>query len=444
MDETRTIAKFVHETEYEDIPPGLIDDFKIFVLDAIGAAFIGSQQPWAQTIVSMVKYLGGSEEATVINQPWKTDLSRAALANGAMIGAFEAEPVTGAHSSGTVFPAVLAVCEREHLSGKAFFTALILGTEVSGRIQRTAVGLESDRGFHNPGTQGPFGAALAFGKLFNFDEQTLVNAMGIAGSSAGGLLEFVWDGANTKRIHLGRACQLGIESAMLAREGYVGPSTILEGRYGYFNAFSLPGYELERLTDGLGENWLVSTPAHKSYATHSSHQAVVNAIQEFKKEHPIVPEKLTRVSISGGPGMMEPRRGVRNATTVMGGQYSLPVAVAVSLTRDMSNPLVFNEEALQDPVVRDLAQRIELHTIGEGATPEVTIEQDGQSYVLQAHPHKGSASNRFSWDEICEKFGRYAGQVIDERRRARIIEAVADLDRSSDAAALASVLSAPE
>jgi 2-methylcitrate dehydratase PrpD len=219
MHETRTLAQFVVQTQFTDLPPSLIDECKIAVLDTFAAGFVGTLQPWAQRVIELVRVLGGTPEASVLlHQAWQTDISRAALANGALIGAFECEPLTGSHASGTVFPAVLAVCEREHCDGKAFLTALATGFEVSARIARTAVGLESVRGFHNPGTQGPFGAAVAVGKLYNCDQETLVSAMGLAGSCSAGLLEFAWSGADTKRLHLGRASQLGLESALLARQ----------------------------------------------------------------------------------------------------------------------------------------------------------------------------------------------------------------------------------
>src|SRR4030081_3528335 len=161
-----------------------VDEFKIFVLDTIAAGFIGSLQPWAKKLVGVVHALGGNPEASVFNQDWKIDVTRAALINGTAIGSFECEPLTGTHASGTILPGLLAVCERDHLGAQPFLTALVLGAEIQGRMTRTAIGLESERGFHNPGTQGPFGAALAIGKLCGYDESTLVNAMGIAGSHA--------------------------------------------------------------------------------------------------------------------------------------------------------------------------------------------------------------------------------------------------------------------
>jgi 2-methylcitrate dehydratase PrpD len=446
MHETRTLAQFVAQTQYADLPASLIADLKIVVLDTFGAGFVGTVQPWAQQVVAMVQELGGRPEASIMNQHWQTDASRAALANGALIGAFECEPLTGSHASGTVLPAVLAVCQRQHLDGQAFLTALALGFEVSARIARTAVGLETTRGFHNPGTQGPFGAAAGVGKLYGFDAETLTSALGIAGSCSAGLLEFAWSGADTKRLHLGRASQLGLESALLAQKGLHGPATVLEGRYGYYNAFSLPP-RLDRLLDGLGERWAIQPPSLKSYPTHVTHQAVVQAILECKQEHRLDPQAITRVVIRGDPHIMDERHAVRQPETVMGGQYSLPFTTAVALTRDLSNPLVYNEAAVRDPVVRELAMRVELIPleVAEHAEPgvypaEVLIECDGRTYTLTTKPHKGSPRNPFTWEEIDAKFQRCTRTIISPQQAAAIVDAIAALERAKDMADTARLL----
>jgi 2-methylcitrate dehydratase PrpD len=440
MHETRALAQFVVQMQFADLPPGMTEDLKIIVLDSFGAGIIGTAQPWARMVLEMARELGGTPEASVIHQSWRADISRAALANGALIGAFESEPLTGSHASGTVLPAALAVGEREHLDGRSFLTALALGFEVSARIARTAIGLETTRGFHNPGTQGPFGAAAAVGKLYGFDQEILTNALGIAGSGSAGLLEFAWSGADTKRLHLGRASQLGLESALLAQKGFRGPATVLEGRYGYYNAFSLPP-QLDSLLDGLGATWAIQPPSLKSYPTHVTHQSVVQAIQDFKREHPMDPRTITRVVIRGDPHIMDERHAVRAPETVMGGQYSLPFTTAVALTRDLSNPLVYNDEAVRDPVVRDIAKRIELIPVEEN-TPtapgvhaaEVRIECDGHRYTLATKPHKGSQRNPFTWEEICQKFRHFTAALINSKQAAGIIEAVGHLEQVDDMA----------
>jgi 2-methylcitrate dehydratase PrpD len=442
MNETRTLARFVAETRFDALPRGLVDNLKLTVLDTFAAAFVGAMQPWTRRILAVVRALGGPPDASVIHQDWRTDVSRAALANGALIGAFECEALTGSHASGTVLPAALAVCQREHLGGAAFLTALAVGFEVSARLARAAVGLETVRGFHNPGAQGPFGAAAAVGKLLGLDEERLTSALGIAGSSSAGLLEFAWSGGDTKRLHLGRASQLGLESALLAREGVNGPATVVEGRSGYFNAFST-SRTMEGLLDGLGSKWAIEPPSLKSYAAHVTQQAVVAAIQDFKREHPLDPKSITRVVIRGAARIMEERHTERSPEDVLGGQYSLPFTTAVALSRDMGDPLVYNDETIRDPLVRDLARRIELEPVEHGGpeTPrvwpaEVLIDCAGQHHTLHTRPHKGAPSNPFTWDDACEKFRRYTSSILDTERAATVIDAVGALEEATDMAAV--------
>lgn len=442
MPATEALARFVAETDYPDLPSSLITECKIATLDVFAAAFVGSSLPWAQRVVEMVHELGGAPEVSVVNQPWKTDVSRAALANGAMIGAFECEPLTGSHASGTVLPAALAISQREHRDGKAFLLALAVGFELSGRLQKTAVGLESTRGFHNPGVQGPFGAAAAVGKLYGFDAATLASALGLAGSCAAGLLEFAWAGADTKRIHLGRASSMGLESALLAKKGLHGPVTVIEGPYGYFNAFSEPT-DIAKLTEGLGKKWMIQPASHKAFATHVTHQAVVQAIQDLKREHAFDPKAITRVAIRGAHRILEDRHTVRDPKTVMGGQYSLPFTAAVALTRDMSNPLVYNEEAVKDPLVRSLAKNMELivdKNLHDLFPAEVEIVCGGKTYRKTTSAHKGSPHNPLTWEDACEKFSRYTRTLIGEAQGKAIMNAVADLENQGDMARIAALV----
>ncbi len=446
MHETQTLAQFVTDTNFSDLPSGLVDECKIAVLDTVAAGFIGAAQPWAQQLLSMVHTLGGRPEAAVIHQAWQTDVSRAALANGALIGAFECEPLTGSHACGTVLPAALAISQRDRLDGRAFLTAIAVGFELSARIARTAVGLETVRGFHNPGTRGPFGAAAAVGKLLGFDVQQHLNALGLAGSCCAGLLAFATSEADTKRLHLGRASQLGLESALLAQQGLRGPATVLEGRYGYYTAFSEPT-DLHPLVDGLARDWAIRPPSHKSFATHVTHQAVVQAILQWRQAQPCEPAAIARVVIQGTPRITEARHAQRDPQTVMGGQYSLPFTAAVALTRDLSNPLAYTRDAVHDPVVRALASRIELvadaelaRTAEDNFQARIVIEHHGRVETLATRPHKGSPRNPFTWDEMVDKFHRYTSHSLADSVATRIIEAIGDLQQTSDMALVMELL----
>ena len=443
---TRALARFAAGTRFADLPPGLVEDLKLTVLDTLAAAFVGSVQPWARRILEVFRDLRGAPEAAVVHQDWRADAGRAALANGVLIGAFECEPLTGSHASGTVLPAALAVCERERLSGEAFLAALAVGFEMSARLARAATGLETARAFHNPGAQGPFAAAAAVGKLHGLDEDGLVHALGIAGSSAAGLLEFAWSGGDTKRLHLGRASQLGLEAALLARNGVRGPATVIEGRSGYFAAFSTAAPP-DTWLDGLGTRWTIRPPWLKSYATHVTHQAVVAALQAFKQDHALDPRAITRVVIRGAPRIMEERHSERAPHDVLGGQYSLPFTTAVALTRDMSNPLVYDETAVRDELVRELARRIELVPVADAGheapgvwSSEILLECGAEHHTLRTRPYKGSSPNPFTWDDACEKFQRYTRSIVPAPRAASIIDAISRLETTPDLSTLAPLL----
>jgi len=222
-----------------------------------------------------------------------------------------------------------------------------------------------------------------------------------------------------------------------------GPATVLEGRSGYFNAFSTSP-RMETLLEGLGTEWAIEPPWLKSYATHVTHQAVVDAIQGFKREHPLEPGSITRVVIRGAPRIMEERHAARAPQDVLGGQYSLPFTMAVALTRDMANPLVYNDEAVRDPAVRELAQRIELQPLedalheGPGVWPaEILLDCAGQRHTLRTRPYKGSPRNPFTWGEACEKFRRYTASILSAQQAATIIDAVGNLEQVADMADIA-------
>ncbi|MCH9037742.1 MAG: MmgE/PrpD family protein, partial [Chloroflexi bacterium] len=290
MNETRDLARFASELDYDHIPPQVIQAAKGYILDCLGCGLAATSLPWSLMVAELARESGAPGPCTLLGLPWRTSAPYATLVNGTMIGGFETDHVyspASCHPGASVFPALLAIAEREHLSGRHFLTALVAGYEVVCRIGQAATrAVEDVAGFHGPATNGPFGAAAAVARALMLDPEQTASALGIAASSAGGLLEFSLDGSMIKRLHMGRASQLGLESALLAQKGFTGPHTILEGSRGFLRVFS-PDPHPERLLEGLGKSYVMESALQiKSYPCHIRAHPFVDALVRFKARHP--------------------------------------------------------------------------------------------------------------------------------------------------------------
>ena len=450
MNETRRLAEFVVETGYEDLPEDVVEAARVYVLDNLASGFVGSLTPWADMVAQLAHESAPDGPCSVFARPWTTSPSYAALANGTMIGSFETDHayVAGScHPSAAVFPAALAIGERDHLGGRAFLASMALGYEVACRVGAAATrAVEDVAGFHGPGTNASFGGAAGAGKALGLDKHRLVNALGIAGSHAGGLMEFVSEGAMTKRIHVGRGGQMGLESALLAARGFTGPSTVLEGDHGFLRVYS-PSPKPEMLVEDLGERYVSLGMMVKAYACHASFHPVIDGIHRFRSDNRFDRDRLERVRVVATDRMVH-RHGDKEPTTVLGAQYSLPFSVAVALCRDIADPSVYSEETLWAPDVRELAKAVELAVDEDrfarpgNAVAEVTLTAAGVDHTFMAARWKGAPDNPYTYEEMADKFRRYAAPYLPADRVDDIITAVRHLEDSDDVADLAGLIRA--
>ena len=381
------LAAFVAETGFGDLPSSVADAAKVYLLDTIAAGFAGGRRPWSLMAGEMAREQGVDGPCSVFYASWRTSASGAALVNGVAVGGFECDHPhvpASAHPSGAVFPAVLALAEQQRLDGASFAAAMVLGYEVVCRVGLAATrAVEDGRGFHGPGTNAAFGGAAGAGKALGLDAEGLTHALGIAGSHGGGLLEFAAEGAMTKRLHVGRGGQLGLESALLAARGFTGPSTVLDGEHGFLTVYS-PAPRPELLTQGLGDDWALLGITIKAYPCHVSSHAVVEGVNRLRREQPFDVADVDTVRVTGNPWMMEPRFLHRSPDTLMGAQYSLPFTLSVALARGLDDPRAMSDDVLADPQVRALAERIELGEDGSrfsrsgGPSAELSVTVKGR------------------------------------------------------------------
>ena len=449
MNETRLLAEFVAETGYNDLPPPVVEATRVYILDNLASGLVGSTTPWAEMVSALAQEDAPTGPCSVFARSWTTSPSWAALINGTMIGGFEIDHAFlqgSCHPSAAVFPAALAIAERDRRSGSDLLVSVALGYEVVCRIGLAATrAVEDVAGFHGPGTNAPFGGATGAGKALRLDVDLLVNALGIAGSHAGGLMEFAREGAMTKRIHVARGAQTGLESALLAAQGFTGPSTVLEGDRGFLRVYS-PAPRPELLLEDLGQRYLLLEMSLKAYACHMSFHAVIEGISHFRRRYRFDASQIEGVTVVGSERMMEERFTTREPTTVLGAQYSLPFSVAVALCRDVGDPLTYSEDTLWDLQVRELAKEIKLEVDGEhlgrpgGPAAQVSLIVAGDAHTFTATDWKGAPTNSYTFDEIAEKFRRYAAHCLPTTRIDEVIRRVGALEEEGDVAGLVSLL----
>lgn len=445
---TNELAEFVAEVSLGDIPDDVVERVKTHLLDALATGYVGTHLSWSRMVAELVAAEGGAPQASVFGSAERVSAPHAALLNGVLIGGYEANHSGHlTHSAATVTPAALAIAEREQAPGRALLLALAIGTEVGCRIgyAQTRV-VEDQRGFHNLGCNGPFAASAAAGKLLGLTPETQAWAFGIAGSQSGGLAEYAWDGAMTKRLHPGLASRGGLESAVLASKGFTGPRTIIEGPFGLFNAFS-PAPKPERVLADIGSTWHLVKTMIKRYPCHGTGQPVVAALEELKAGQSIDPRDVTRVHIRTNDGhhMLAPRFLDPEPTNHMAAQCSIPFTTAVGVVRDLSDPLQYDESVLTDEQIARVAKLVTWEVIDDGGDKPLHLEIDvvagGRTFSAVGGPYVGSVDNLASFDDVVDKFHRYTRHVLDEDQQAAAIDMVRNLENLDDAATLAGLLS---
>ena len=320
-------------------------------------------------------------------------------------------------------PPSLAVAQERGLGGRELITAFVAGAEVMFRIGYATKHSNETRGFHAPGTTGPFGAAVAVGKLRQFDAGKMTNALGIAGSLACGLLEFVsaGNGAMVKRLHLGRAAESGVLAASLADDGFTGPSSVLEGEFGFLHVFCNE-WDLPALTRGLGTEYLTRDISLKRYACHMTAQNSIEATQDLRAEHKFSAADVVSIAIAGDDRMAT-RNNIPAPEDKMLAQYSVPFSVALSLYRDARDPRSFDDAVVHDRPILDLASRIKIaratNQSRQDTTSTVTIRlKDGREVSRRVSNFMGTPQRPLDQAELKEKFMLLMGNVERSKMEA--------------------------
>lgn len=411
---TTGLAEYATNFRLEDAPAEVRQRMKDCITDTVAVILYGGQLPWSEIVIAHARRTGPNGRSRILGTAdARVQAPSAALAHGSMAHAFEldnlTDPNSGSHPGATMFSSGLAIAQERGLGGRALLEAMIAGAEAMIRIGLATNGTSEPRGFHAPGTTGPFGAAITAGKLMQFDSEMMANAMGIAGSLCGGLLEFAHsgNGAMVKRLHMGRAAESGVLAASLAADGFTGPNTVLEGGAGYLNAYANESDSAE-LTRGLGRDYKTLTIMMKRYACHITAHRPIEGILALREEHGFTPDEIESIGLTGNTRMATTNNIPAPGDRLLA-QYSIPFSVALALYRNPIDPDSFDETVTQNEAILAMAQRVSTTEIPGRArgdldtTVSVTLK-DGRMFTREASDFMGTPARPLDRAGLREKF----------------------------------------
>ncbi len=445
---TQELAKYCSELKFNQLPEEVIDRVKYFFLDFIGVACRGSKAESSKSVYQFIREMDcGKRGGVIIGTGERAPFNYSALANGVSSHAIEMDDVnneSSLHPGVVIFPAALATGEMIGATGKKFIEAVVLGYEVMIRLGK-ALGAENSykRGFHPTGTCGSFGSSVAASKLLRLGEKGLVNALGIAGSQAAGSMEYLAQGAWTKRFHAGWAAHSGMIAAQLAKKGFKGPSSIIEGRDGFLHAYS-NGPDPGKVLEGIGSGFEILRTSVKPHGCCRYIQPPIDAILKIVKENDLLPEKVEKIRVgilrAGAHLIAEPLEEKYRPQSIVDAQFSMPFGAAVAVLYRKAGLEEFHLSKIRSEEVKGMMRRVECVVEPDldktfpkqwPATAEILMK-DGKNYFTRVEYCKGDPENPLSWEELIEKFNDLTHPFWTRDQRSKIIETVERLNRMQD------------
>jgi 2-methylcitrate dehydratase PrpD len=454
---SRRIAELAAATDLGRLPADVVASTRLRVLDTLGLALRAQELDSSRAVIGYVAEQGGRAEATAIGVAGRVPAALAALVNGTLAHSLDYDDThlpSVLHPSASVVPGALAAAEAAGASGRDTVAAIAVGLEITVRLGMAGYDRELgnsvyfEHGQHATSICGAMGAAAAAALLAGLGEEGVLHALGVTASFASGVIEANRTGGTVKRLHCGWAAQSAVQAAALVRRGFTGPPTVLEGRFGFFQAWLRDQVDLDQVTDGLGEQWSVPGIFFKPYpANHFTHTAVdaggrlraqgldLDAIESIELR---VPSSVVRT-------IGQPIETKRAPETGYQAQFSGPYAVVTGLLggSGLGAGLADYTDALAaDPRRRALMAKVDVvpdercDAIFPNQFPAIVVARDtgGRVWTAEVLANRGGPDRPLSDAELAKKFtdnvaGRLAPDVVETvRTSALALDSAANLD----------------
>lgn len=459
MGETIALIARCREISFDTFSKDVVDRTRNLFMDFVGVAARGMLEASSLAMNRVVQGLDNNPDAMpVLGADFCAHPVNAALAVGTAAHGIELDDVineSSLHPAVVVMPAALSAAFLSGCSGRRFIEGIVSGYEVMSRL---GIALHPTdhyaRGFHPTGTCGTMGAAIAAAKILELPQEIMTSALAIAGSQAAGSMEFLSDGSMTKRLHPGWAAHAGVMAALLAREGFTGPATILEGRFGFLHAYS-SGSKKEKIMENWGSPYQVMRSSIKPHACCRYMQGPIDALIQIMQQYALTENGIRKVVVgvlkTGFPIVVDPLETKMNPRTVVDAQFSMPFGAAVAMLYGRAFLDQFTLENVTSKKIRQVMGKINCVSDPDLETEfprkwkaRVTVETtSGQTFTQRIEYPKGDPENPLTQDELEGKFRVLTKSVYSQEKADAIIEDIKKLDQCEDLKTFISGLSSP-
>jgi 2-methylcitrate dehydratase PrpD len=409
-----TLAQKIATLEPGVLPQATTRKCEDLLIDVVGLCVTARNEDYTQSALLACDDDG---PCTAIGHRRRLTASGAAFVNGTAAhgedfdDTFEGGPV---HAGAVVVPAVLAACERHNPDGRMALTGIAVGAEVLCRLSLVVPKAVHKAGFHPTAIFGAMGAAAGVGAALGLNAKQIVDALGIAGSMAGGIIEYLAEGAWTKRLHAGCAAQSGIRAALLARQGFVGPRTVFEGVHGLFHGFAhTADGDYDALTGDFGTRWVTDTLAFKPYPCGTMAQPYIDCARRLAARG-IRPDDVEAILCEVAEGtvhrLWEPLADKQRPKNGYAAKFAVPYLLATGFVHGGVGLGAFTEKAIRDADVLALAAKVKFvidpdNPYPNNYTGHVKATLKDGSVAEERQPYlRGGASEPLTRQDVTDKF----------------------------------------